>query len=189
MNEDIRRFFDEIAINYQHEDSKLIEELLDSLMLIKCERALDLGCGKGIISSKIADRCGGDVIALDLSSKMIELAKENIDNPKVHFINEDFYEFRYDKFDVIICFDAYPHFMDVDGFVEKANELLKDDGLLAIIHDCDRKELNHHHQLFASNISRMLKNPEEEAKPFYKYFKPIELSEGNSFYKMLFVKK
>lgn len=189
MNEIIKNYFDNVAINYRHDDSKLIDDLLDSLSVTKCYRILDLGCGKGIISEKLANRNHGEVVALDLSSKMIEIAKSKINNPHVTFINEDFYEFKSEKFDAIICFDAYPHFLDVEGFVEKANELLKEDGLLAIIHDIGRGTLNEHHQKNAGKVSRKLKEPELEVIPLLKYFKPIELFENDSAYKIVVIKK
>ena len=118
MNESIKQFFDNLAVTYTHDDSKLIDELLDSLFLTNSHRVLDLGCGKGIISEKLAIRSHGEVVALDLSNEMLKYAKEKIDDPRVKFVNADFYEYHDDKFDAIICFDAYPHFMDVEGFVE-----------------------------------------------------------------------
>ena len=189
MNENIKEFFNNIAINYVHDDSKLIEDLLDSLFLEKCPRILDLGCGKGIISEKLALRNKGEVVALDFSSEMIKYAKEKIKNPKVTFVNEDFYEFDSKPFDAIICFDAYPHFMDVDGFVKKANELLKEDGLLAIIHDIGRQTLNEHHKRSAGKVSRLLKAPQEECEPLQRYFKPIELGESDTYYKIVMIKR
>jgi demethylmenaquinone methyltransferase/2-methoxy-6-polyprenyl-1,4-benzoquinol methylase len=189
VNEKIRDFFDNLAISYHHDDNKMIEELLNSLSVTKCYRILDLGCGKGIISEKLANRNHGEVIALDISSKMIELAKERINNPHVTFINQDFYEFSNQKFDAIICFDAFPHFMDVEGFVNKASELLDKDGLLAIIHDIGRPALNEHHKRSAGAVSRLLKEPEQEVKPFLNKFTPIELSESDNYYKMVMIKK
>ena len=190
MNENIKQFFDQLAITYTHEESPLIDELLDSLMLSKCHRILDLGCGKGIISKRLVDRNHGEVVALDLSSKMIELAKANIQDDRVSFINKDFYEYIDDKkFDAIVCFDAYPHFMDVDGFVKKAYELLNKDGLLAVIHDIGRPALNEHHKRSAGAVSRLLKEPSKEVEPFLKLFKPIELYENDHEYKMVMIKK
>ena len=189
MNENVRDFFNQVAVNYSHDDSQLIDDLLDSLFVTRCHRILDLGCGKGIISEKLASRNNGEVVALDLSSEMLKYAKEKINDERVKFVNGDFYQYDDEPFDAIICFDAFPHFLDVAGFVEKANQLLKSDGLLAIIHDCGRKELNTHHKQHALGVSRQLSIPEEEVKPFLKYFKPIELSEDDTFYKLLVIKK
>ena len=190
MNGLIKDFFDRIAPNYTHDDSKLIDDLLDSLKIGKCERILDLGCGKGIISEKLASLNQGEVVALDISSKMIELAKENVKDKHVTFVNADFYEYHSDKkFDAIVCFDAYPHFLNVKGFILKSVELLNEDGLLAIIHDIGRPTLNKHHQSHAMNVSRLLHKPTTEAEIFKLYFTPLELEESENHYKMIFVKK
>ena len=189
MNEIIKQFFDSIAFNYKHDDSKLIDDLLNSIKLSGCHRILDLGCGKGISSQKLVELNHGEVVALDLSSKMIELAKEKINDPRVTFINGDFYEFKSSPFDAIICFDAFPHFLDVPNFVKKAHGLLKKDGLLAIIHDIGRPSLNKHHEAHALKVSRLLDTPEKEKESFLKYFTPIELYESEECYKMIYIKK
>lgn len=182
-NQKIRDFFNSVAITYTHDDSIAIEELLDSLRLERFPRILDIGCGKGIISDKLLKRNKGEVIAIDLSDKMIDLAKEANPNTKVKFINIDFYEFEDEKpFDMIICFDAYPHFMDVENFVEKAASLIKKDGELIIAHDIGRSALNEHHARHAVAVSRLLKDPINEAKCFEKYFKVVLANEGNNYY-------
>lgn len=189
MPNKVQQFFDEVADVYAHEDTSLIDELLDSMYFSTCKRILDLACGKGIISQKLAERNNGEVIAIDISSEMIKYAKERVNDPRVTFLNEDYYKFKAEPFDAIICFDAFPHFLDIEGFVEKTNELLKDDGLLVIAHDCGRGELNTHHKQQAMGISRRLKTPEEEMMPFLTYFKPIETTESESYYKLLMIKK
>ncbi len=189
MNETVRDFFNNIAVNYVHNDNKMIDELLESLFLQKAHKVLDLGCGKGIITDKLATLSKGEVVALDISEKMIEYAKENVKSKNVTLVNVDFYGYNSSSFDAIICFDAYPHFLDVEGFVNKCNELLTKNGVLAIIHDIGRPTLNKHHESHAENVSRLLKEPKEEVKPFLKYFTPIELSESDTFYKMVLIKK
>jgi len=189
-NDKIRNFFNEIAQNYVHDDSIAIEELLDSLHLEKYPKILDLGCGKGIISDKLLQRNKGEVIAIDLSDKMIEYAKLEHPNTKVKFINADFYEFKDEKpFDMIICFDAYPHFLDVENYAKKAESLLKENGELIIAHDIGREELNSHHHAHAMGVSRMLKDPIKEAKTLEKYFDVILANEGTNYYHIFLKRK
>ena len=188
-NEVVKNFFNQVAEHYEHSDSLFIDQLLDSLHLKGYKRILDLGCGKGVISSKLATISGGEVTALDISSKMIEFAKKEHRDARVNFVQGDFYEYEDKPFDAIISFDCYPHFLDVDGFVKKANELLNKGGLLAIFHDIGRPALNEHHQRHAVVVSRLLKEPTEEVKPFLKYFKPIELFETDNCYKIILEKK
>ena len=188
-NENIRDFFNKVATNYVHDDSIAIEELLDSLNLSKFPRILDLGCGKGIISDRLLQRNSGEVIAIDLSDKMIEFAKQKNRQSKVKFINADFYDFASEKpFDMIICFDAFPHFLDVDSYVKKAASLLKTGGELIIAHDIGREELNSHHHAHAMGVSRMLKEPIDEAKTIEKLFDVVLANEGTNYYH-IFLKK
>ena len=189
MNKIVKEYFDKVAPNYVSDSSTLVTDLLDSLNLHNYKRILDLGCGKGVISEELLNRCNGEVVAIDLSSKMIELAKEKINNPKIHFINADYYQFNDDKFDAIICFDAYPHFFDVEAFINKSDELLNENGLLAIIHNIGRSTLNEHHKRNAGKVSRLLKNPKEEVMPFLNKFTPIELFEDDNCYKIILKKK
>lgn len=189
-NEKIRNFFNQVAQNYVHDDSIAIEELLDSLHLEKYPRILDLGCGKGIISDKLLQRNKGEVVAIDISDKMIEYAKKVHSQSKVKFINADFYEFETDKpFDMIICFDAFPHFLDVEDYAKKAASLLKENGELIIAHDIGRGDLNEHHHAHAMGVSRMLKDPIEEAKTLEKYFDVILANEGTNYYHIFLKRK
>ena len=189
-NQKVRDFFNSVAITYKHDDSIAIDELLDSLKLEKFPRILDLGCGKGIISDKLLKRNNGEVIAIDLSDKMIELAKEANPQSKVKFINADFYEYTDEKpYDMIICFDAFPHFLDIESYVEKAASLIKKDGQLIIAHDIGRAQLNEHHHAHAMGVSRPLKDPIIEAKSFEKYFDVIIANEGDNYYHIFLKRK
>lgn len=185
----IKEYFDQIAPQYVHEDNERIDELLKSLNINKNSRILDLGAGRGIISNKLQVLFDADVTALDLSEKMIEFAKENIDNPRVNFINEDYYDFKAETFDAIVCFDAYPHFLDVGQFVSKSGLLIRKNGILAIIHDCPREELNARHKQHAMGVSRQLKSLEEEVKPFLELFEIVSLLENDKIIKIVLRRK
>ena len=189
-NNKVKDFFNSVAITYTHNDSIEIDELLDSLKLERFPRIMDLGCGKGIISDKLLKRNKGEVIAVDLSDKMIEFAKEANKDSKVKFVNADFYEFSDNQpFDMIICFDAFPHFLDVDGFVNKTASLIKKDGQLIIAHDIGRAQLNEHHHAHALGVSRPLNDPIIEAKRFEKYFDVIIANEGDNYYHIFMKRK
>ncbi len=188
MSQSVKNFFNTVASNYDHDDNPRIDELLSTLNIRKGMRILDLATGKGIISERLYQLSQNDVIALDISEKMIEGAKEKIQNPHIHFIVDDYYQFNDEPFDLIICFDAYPHFLNIEEFVNKSFSLLKDNGVLAIMHDCGRCELNNHHAAHAMGVSRQLKEPSEEIKPFLTKFEVIDLGESDNFYKLILKK-
>lgn len=188
MNEKTKLYFDQIAETYIHTETKLIDNLLDSLNLNGLNKVMDLACGKGIISEKLQKITNNNVIALDISTNMIDVAESKINNDKITFINEDFYNFIDGNYDAIICFDAYPHFLDVDNFVNKSFELLKDQGRLIILHDCGIKELNSHHEAFAKHVSRFIKSYKDELKYFENKFKVLEFEETENYIKIIFQK-
>ena len=189
MNQLIKDYFNNIADNYEHPFTQRIGQLLDSLDYSNVKRILDLGSGQGVISLYLYEKSHGEVVALDLSNKMCDIANKNNSNSNIRIINEDFYEYKDKPFDMIVCFDAYPHFLDEKGFQKKANQLLNRGGILAILHDIGRIELNEHHQKTAGKVSRLLKEPSKEAEIFYENFTPICLSEDDNSYKIILKKK
>ena len=57
------------------------------------ERVIDLCCGPGLVSELLAERVGpdGEVIGVDGSAAMIELARQNVTATNCHFIPGDAY--------------------------------------------------------------------------------------------------
>lgn len=189
MSNVVKDYFDNVAETYEHIDSPRIDELLSVLDLPKYRRILDLASGKGIISSRLQEKSGGEVVALDISIKMSEVARNKNNNPYVKVLTGDFYQFEDQPFDLIIVFDAYPHFLDKEAFVKKCLELLNVGGTLAIIHDIGRDELNSHHKQHAIHVSRPLDEPIKEADIFLPYFELIKAEEDKNSYKIILKKK
>ena len=75
------------------------------------------------------------VTFLDKSKRMVDLAKRTNTNPKVSFLNEDFFAYSSDKqFDVIICsffLDCFDH-MNLKRVISKTQQLLKAGGKLVV---------------------------------------------------------
>ncbi len=55
---------------------------------------LELGCGAGYFTQELA-RWGADVVAIDVSPELLEMAKANCSAPNVHFQIENAYELNY----------------------------------------------------------------------------------------------
>lgn len=193
MNEHIKRFFDEHASNWdQHErpNPDYIKSLLSLLDIQKHMDILDLACGTGVLTPYLLDTPAKKILGLDLSSLMIEEAKKKFpEENRLTFQCGDFYEGGFGLFDRIICFNAYPHFLDVDGFALKAKESLKEHGLLLIAHDLGREGLNQHHAAHAAHVSRHLASAKEEAEIIGKHLKVLKFEESKNHFLVLAEKK
>lgn len=170
MSKPITQFFNGLANGWDQKEPHSQNEIFDFINehagLKRGMRVLDLGCGTGIISEPIYKITGKKVTAIDVSDKMIAVAKATRDPIATDFFVEDFYNFEHEPFDAIVCFNAFPHFSDIPGFVNKAYSLLKEGGTLSILHNMSRSALNKHHEGIPSEISRDLNSARDEARAF-----------------------
>ena len=76
------------------------------------ERVLDVGCGSGE-TSRAAARLGGDVLGVDLSTPMLELARSrSAGMPNVRFEHADAQVHRFDEHDVVMSRNGVMFFGD-----------------------------------------------------------------------------
>ncbi len=186
----VKEFFESIADNWNNKSDDLNEienNLFKEIKINENELILDLGCGKGIITPLIYKYTKRKVIGLDLSEKMIEGAKENNkDSLKFEYHCGDYLDYKFkDKFDKIIIFNAYPHFLDKKALASKAYNDLNEDGNLIIMHNLGKDELNKYHHNHADKISNGLMPPKEEEKCLDEYFKLEKFIDENNRYLMV----
>ncbi len=99
-----------------------------------CGSALDVGCGDGLLASRLAERCR-DVTGVDRDHQMIALARERArDLPNVAFIDAEFPAFPFEdgSFDFIAS-DTAIHHMNFEAALMAMSRLLRPGGGLAII--------------------------------------------------------
>ena len=83
------------------------------------KRIFDAGCGTGALAVEIAKR-GGHVIAVDLSSTLIDLAKERLDpnlSHLVEFYAGDMLDSKFGYFDYVVCMDSVIHYQGTDKVI------------------------------------------------------------------------
>lgn len=184
----IKQFFNERALNWEElcfHDSKKLNEILNICAIKKGEKILDVGCGTGVFTKKLVETQADCIVGIDLSDKMIEVAKSNVTDNRVSFVTEDFDEFYSDQYDCIIIYSAYPHFLDKNKFAEKINELLKAGGRFIIAHSQSKEKINSCHNNKASHISNKLKQPQDEFEYFKKWFEPKLFIDNEEMYIIL----
>ena len=190
MENKIKAFFESIADNWNNskDDVEKIDELLfKEININKGEDILDLGCGKGIVTPLIYKYTNKKVIGIDLSEKMIEGAiKKNNDDSKYEYICGDYLDYSFNhKFDKIIIFNAFPHFLDKFALAKKAYNDLKEDGFLIVMHNLGKDELNGYHHDHADKISNGLKSPLDEEKELENFFKLVKFIDEKNRYLMV----
>ncbi len=161
--------------------------LLEPMGLRRGERALDVGCGTGVLTEYLLS-FGLEPEGIDVSDEMIRRAREA--HGEARFFVADFYRFAGSGvYDRIFVFDAYPHFTDKAGFEERAYALLKEGGVLHIFFDESRAEINSRHSGHDGRISAGLKSAEEEAKIFARRFETVSMRDDESYFSLGLRKK
>lgn len=191
----IEKFFDGCAKNWDCGEDRtdeiraLIAHAGESAGGLYGARILDVACGTGVVTGILHGLSGKKVVGVDVSGKMIEIAKRKYAGEGfAEFLHADFYEMNEDrKFDVIVVYNAYPHFLDEGKFAKKASALLLDGGRLLIIHSLSREKLNSHHKMHADGVSRPLLSPLKEALKLGAHFETVVAEEGD--YYILAMKK
>lgn len=82
-------------------------------------RILDAGCGTGAFAVEAAKR-GADVVAVDLSATLVNLAAERVSLPAnagtIEFKVGDMRELELGAFDHVVAMDSLIHYSPTDGF-------------------------------------------------------------------------
>ena len=191
INKMMEEFFSSKVDHFTYTEKRIndIENFLEEFNLKNYSNVLDVACGTGVISSYLA-KFNNKVTAIDMSSKMIEVAKTIHFENNITFLNEDFYNFKGDElFDLIVIFNAYPHFLDKNLFVESLIRLLSKNGRAVILHDASKDVINVCHSNISHYISVKLKPVEEESIAFLQDFNIKRVIDNNNSYMIDLIKK
>lgn len=153
--QDIIHFFDSCA---PHWDANMVrnESAIDAILNAGRIRegidVLDVACGTGVLFRDYLKRNVGTLTGIDISPKMVEVAKHNF--PDVNVICGDVEETDFEKgFDAIMIYNAFPHFPDPEKLIRCLSKLLNKNGTLTVAHGMSRTALQHHHSGAASCVS------------------------------------
>lgn len=193
MNDDVKQFFNEMADNWDVKEVKDVSWLTNFVQrhvpISKGMRVLDLGCGTGIISQILYDMTQAKVIAIDISDRMIELARIKHKERDIDFFVEDFYNTQLTGFDMIVCFNAYPHFVNIESFKDKVKEVLNENGYLVILHSLSRDELQKCHEGLSNSISRNLQTIDQEIEYYHEDFDVVDIIDNQEMFLMILQKR
>jgi len=98
-----------------------------------CRRALDVGCGDGLLARELAKRCE-NVVAIDVDAVILKRAKEGANPPNIAFVEGDVltYPLPENGFDFISAVAALHH-LPLTAALTRFDTLLRSGEVLAII--------------------------------------------------------
>ena len=155
FEDEVALFFDGCAAegifdSFAPEDEAKINMLLELWDIQPGQRILEPGCGSGRLTEILACEIGdtGEIFACDLSAEMISIAKKRKLPGTVTFSHGSLNNIPCNDsyFDIVICFQVFPHFLDQERSLTKIASLLKPAGDLWINHLESRNAINTKHK-------------------------------------------
>ena len=188
--EKIISFFDGCAENWDAEtirNERVINIILDNAQVKENTRVLDVACGTGVLFPDYIKR-GAVVTGVDISPEMVKIAKKNF--PEIEVICEDVENLNFtEKFDVVMVYNAFPHFPHPQRVIEKLSTFLRDGGRLSVAHGMSREDLLKLHNERASEVSLELPEANELSKIFEPFFNTDIIISDSEMYQVSGIKK
>ena len=170
---DVVAFFDRLAPGWDAEmvrNEGIISTILDNAGVSEGTKVLDVACGTGVLIPDYLKRNVASVTGIDISPKMVELARAKFPQEQVTILCGDVEATAFeDPFDCVVVYNAFPHFPDPDRLIRKLSSLLKTGGTLTVAHGMSREKIDAHHHGAASHVSNGLMSAEDLAAIFGKY--------------------
>lgn len=169
---DVIDFFDRMAPQWdadmiRHDD--VIATILDNAGVKPGVRVLDVACGTGVLIPDYLARGVESVTGVDISPEMIRIAREKFPQDNVRFLCADVENAPLEEYDVIMVYNAFPHFPEPEELIKSLVGHLAIGGTLTIAHGMSRAQIDHHHEGTASRVSCGLMSEHALAAMMRKY--------------------
>lgn len=187
----IREFFDNFAPNWDNEpiaERKIIDTILYNAEVKDNITVLDVACGTGVLFPFYLERNVKSITAIDLSPEMVKIAKSKF--PQADILCGDAENITFDRqFDVIMIYNAFPHFPEPEKVIENLAKHLKNGGRISIAHGMGKKELDEIHKKSAGRVSAVLPECDELSKLLNPYFNVDIMISNEKMYQVCGTKK
>lgn len=155
---------------------------------------LDVASGTGVMIPYYMERKVADVTAVDIADKMCDIMRTKFlqltEDGRLTVICDDVLTHEFDrKFDVVMVYNAFPHFQDSEEVVRVLSGLLKEGGRLSIAHGMSRAAIEKHHENCPKNVSVSLMEAEELKELFGKYLKVTHCISNERMYQVVGVRQ
>jgi demethylmenaquinone methyltransferase/2-methoxy-6-polyprenyl-1,4-benzoquinol methylase len=147
-------FFDGIADKWDGWDdldalARRMAAGFEQLGIAPDESVLDVGCGTGNLTRALLAHLSpaGRVAAVDISPRMLDLARAKISDPRVtwHLCDAVSLPFEDASRDRILCYSVWPHFDDPAAVARELRRVLRPGGSLHVWHLISRDKVNQIH--------------------------------------------
>ena len=189
--ESVREFFDAHACNWDREmitNDSIIATILDNANIKEGSTVLDVGCGTGVLVPYYLERSVASVTAVDLSPNMVKIAESKFSgaefsNVQVLCADATCHDFGR-KFDAIVIYNAFPHFLQPEQLISHLCSFLNDGGIFTVAHGMSRDKINEHHKGCAKDVSLGLMEASELSKLFDKYLDVTTVLSNDKMYQV-----
>jgi len=135
INKNYNKIADDYDQNWTYYIHDLSEKMLNHLPILEDADALDLTCGTGFITGKLAKLTNGKIVGVDASKGMLDIAREN-HGENCTFINSDLMSFLKSQpsnsIDVVTCGWGLGYFSPLE-ILKEVSRILKPNGIVGII--------------------------------------------------------
>ena len=101
---------------------------------------LDIGCGSGILAFELAQYYD-NVVAVDLSAKMLDIARQKRSAPNIEYIQMDASQLALDrKFDLIVSAATFHHLPNLPTALDAIKKLLNPHGKIVFLDNISEVE-------------------------------------------------
>lgn len=163
---EIKAFFDNMAPVWdfnQVRNDDVINLILDKSEVKKGSRILDVASGTGVLFDDYIKREVGAITGIDISEEMLKIANKKFSTVNLICADAESYSFK-EKYDVIMIYNAFPHFPNSKKLFANLTKALEDCGRLTVAHGMSMEELEKCHSGAAENVSNPLPAAEKLAE-------------------------
>lgn len=182
----VQEFFDRLAPGWDADlvrNEETIKLILDEAGVKKGARVLDVACGTGVLIPDYLARGAASVTGIDLSPEMVRIAQAKFTQEKVKILCGDAEKTRFDGlFDVIMIYNAFPHFSDPEALIAHLSQYLAPGGSLTVAHGASRKAIDAHHSGSARGVSHGLMMAEDLSAIFMKCIRLASVISNDKMY-------
>lgn len=154
-------FFNSLAEEWDSicsHDTDKINKILDMLSVKEGSRILDVGTGTGVLIPFLHSRIGksGRIVAVDISDKMLEVARKKFNYDNVEYVLGDILNIELPDFyfDYIICYSVFPHFENKQLALLRMSRYVKRGGKIIVCHSQSRDDINNLHKGMTDTVSK-----------------------------------